>query len=204
MKTPPSSVQRHRGLGPFSQKGELNVIIETPKGNRNKFKYDEKKVCSSSPGCCRREPHFRLISALCRPQWERMAIRLTSLVLMDEPAFVGCLIPARLIGMIRAEQSKKGKNKFERNDRLIAVPRESHNHRSVRTIKELNKNFVKELEHFFVSYNEMRGKKFKLLGCYERGGSPLRQPRNGERGPEDDRHRLRFQSFNGGRYIYAL
>jgi inorganic pyrophosphatase len=43
---------------------------------------------------------------------------------------------------------------------------DSRNHHTVRTLKELNNNFVKELEHFFVSYNEMRGKKFKLLGCY--------------------------------------
>src|SRR5207247_9425180 len=82
------------------------------------------------------------------------------LMLMDEPAFTGCLIPARLIGVIQAEQSKKGKKKFERNDRLIAVAGDPRNHNSVRTLKELNNNFVKELKHFFVSYNEMRGKKF--------------------------------------------
>ena len=38
---------------------------------------------------------------------------------MDEPAFPGCLIPARLIGVIEAEQTEEGET--DRNDRLIAV-----------------------------------------------------------------------------------
>ena len=30
--------------------------------------------------------------------------------------------------------------------------------------KDMNSNLLAELEHFFESYNEIRGKKFKLLG----------------------------------------
>jgi inorganic pyrophosphatase len=43
---------------------------------------------------------------------------LDALVLMDEPAFCGCLIESRLVGVIEAEQSEDGQT--ERNDRLIA------------------------------------------------------------------------------------
>ncbi|MGI9034408.1 MAG: inorganic diphosphatase, partial [Pyrinomonadaceae bacterium] len=41
------------------------------------------------------------------------------LLLMDEPAFTGCIVPARLVGVIEAEQTEDGKR--TRNDRLIAV-----------------------------------------------------------------------------------
>jgi len=41
------------------------------------------------------------------------------LLLMDEPAFPGCVVPARLIGVLEAEQIEDGKT--IRNDRLIAV-----------------------------------------------------------------------------------
>jgi inorganic pyrophosphatase len=45
------------------------------------------------------------------------------MVLMDEPAFVGCLVVTRLIGVIEAEQTEE--DKTERNNRLIAVAVES-------------------------------------------------------------------------------
>jgi inorganic pyrophosphatase len=34
----------------------------------------------------------------------------------------------------------------------------------LRTLHDINSNLLQELEHFFVSYNEIRGKKFKLIG----------------------------------------
>ncbi len=40
-------------------------------------------------------------------------------VLMDEPAFPGCLLNCRMIGVIEGEQGKKEEE--ERNDRIIAI-----------------------------------------------------------------------------------
>jgi inorganic pyrophosphatase len=83
---------------------------------------------------------------------------------MDEPAFTGCLVPSRLIGVIEAEQTEKGKTM--RNDRLIAVAANSHTHTHVRSLNDLNKTLVEQIEQFFVSYNEAKGKKFKPLGRF--------------------------------------
>jgi inorganic pyrophosphatase len=43
------------------------------------------------------------------------------LLLMDAPAFAGCVVPCRLIGVLEAEQTGYGKT--EKNDRLIASRR---------------------------------------------------------------------------------
>jgi inorganic pyrophosphatase len=83
---------------------------------------------------------------------------------MDEPAFVGCLIPAKLIGVIEANQTEDGKT--ERNDRLIAVASNSRTHKDIKSINDLNETLVDEIEHFFVSYNEAKGKQFKSLGRF--------------------------------------
>jgi inorganic pyrophosphatase len=80
------------------------------------------------------------------------------LVLMDEPVFIGCLVEARLLGVIEAQQTKDGKT--ERNDRLIAVAAESHTNGSLKSLQKLDSKLIGEIEHFFVSYNEARGKKF--------------------------------------------
>ena len=81
---------------------------------------------------------------------------------MDEPAFAGCLVHAKLIGVIEAEQTEAGKS--TRNDRLIAVAAESHNHSHIRFLGDLNSNLVHEIERFFVSYNQTKGKEFAVLG----------------------------------------
>lgn len=69
---------------------------------------------------------------------------------------------ARLIGVILAEQTDEGRT--ERNDRLIAVAVQSRRHQHLRELHELPKQLLAEIEHFFVSYNEIKGKKFKPLG----------------------------------------
>ena len=80
------------------------------------------------------------------------------------PTFVGCLVRTRLIGVIAAEQTEKGKT--ERNDRLVVVAVQSRRHEHVRELRELPKQLLAEVEHFFVSYNEIKGKRFNPLGRY--------------------------------------
>jgi len=80
---------------------------------------------------------------------------------MDEPAFCGCLIESRLVGVIEAEQSEDGKK--ERNDRLIAVAAKSQTHAEVKTLSDVSPALLKEIEHFFISYNQERGKKFRPI-----------------------------------------
>jgi inorganic pyrophosphatase len=108
-------------------------------------------------------------------------------VLMDDSAFVGCLVAARLIGVIEAEQTERD-GKTERNDRLIAVAAESHNHRDVRSLDQISNNLLDEIEHFFTSYNEMKGKQFKPTGRHgpdrakvlvEEGAEQEKKPQKG-------------------------
>ena len=85
------------------------------------------------------------------------------LLLMDEPAFTGCLVRARVIGVLEAEQTEDGKT--VRNDRIIAVAEDAHDYADFKSLKDINDNLLKELERFFISYNETRGKTFRLLAA---------------------------------------
>jgi len=80
---------------------------------------------------------------------------------MDEPAFPGCLLRCRLIGIIEGEQGKK-KN-CERNDRIVAVEEENHSYAHVKRIKDLGKEFVEELKAFFLNYHELSRKQYRIL-----------------------------------------
>ena len=84
------------------------------------------------------------------------------MVLMDAPAHVGCLIEVRIIGIITAEQTEDGKT--ETNDRLIGVSVHSYDHEDLKSISDVSKTLLDQVEQFFVSYNKQRGKKFKVTG----------------------------------------
>lgn len=141
----------------------LRVVIETPKGSRNKFKYDPKLgtyILSSVLGEGMVFPYdFGFV-----PQTKDQDGDPTDvLLLMDEPAFPGCVVEARIVGVIQAEQTENGKT--IRNDRVLAVATHSHDHADIKEPSDLNRNMIKELEKFFVAYNKARGRKFKILGC---------------------------------------
>jgi inorganic pyrophosphatase len=149
-----------RKLSPFDRKsGNLNVIIDTPKGCRNKYAFDfiinGYKLKTVLPKGAVFPFDFGSIPGTVADDGDPLDV----LVLMDEPAFVGCLVEVRLLGVIEAEQTEDGK--AERNDRLIAVAAKSRTHGSLKSLQKLDANLIDEIEHFFVSYNKARGKKFK-------------------------------------------
>lgn len=144
--------------------GELNVVIETPKGSRNKFKFDERRGIFKLSGILPVGSVFPFDFGFIPKTLGGDGDPVDVLILMDEAVFAGCLVPARLIGVIEADQTEDGKT--ERNDRLIAVASNSHTHTDVKSLKDLNATLIEQIELFFVSYNEAKGKKFNPIGRF--------------------------------------
>jgi inorganic pyrophosphatase len=149
-------------LSPFASKKTINVIIETPKGKRNKFDFDPKlgmfKLGKVLPAGAAFPYDFGFVPRTKAQDGDPIDV----LLLMDESAYPGCLVEARLVGVIEAEQVEDGKT--IRNDRLVAVAIEAHDYQDVKTIRDINTSLLEELEHFFKSYNESQGRQFRLLG----------------------------------------
>ena len=145
-----------------SDTSTLNAIVDTPKRSRNKFKYDETSGLFKLGGTLPLGTVFPFDFGYIPSTRAEDGDPLDVLILMDEPAFVGCLVPAKLIGVIEAEQTESGET--TRNDRLISVSADSHNHSHIRFLGDLNSNLVYEIERFFISYNQTKGKEFKVLG----------------------------------------
>ena len=81
------------------------------------------------------------------------------LVLTDEPLVPPCLVQARPIGVIEAEQTQDGET--FRNDRMLAVTSSSRLYANVRKLDDLPPTLLEEVEQFFIHYNKMRGRVFK-------------------------------------------
>ena len=153
-------------LPPFDEEsGDLNVVIETPKGSPNKYAFDEELGLFVMKGVLAVGHSFPFDFGFIPQTLGGDGDPLDVLVLMDAPAFAGCLVRARLVGVIEAEQTERD-GRTERNDRLIAVAAASKTHENVRSINDLDETLVAQIEHFFVSYNEAKGKRFEVLGRF--------------------------------------
>ena len=143
--------------------GVCRAIIETPKGRRNKFDYDPKTNLFMLGGLLPEGMSFPFDFGFIPSTLGEDGDPLDVMVLMDEPAHVGCLIEVRILGIIEAEQSEHGKTK--RNDRLLAAAVHSYEHQELKSIDDVTKTLLSQVEAFFVSYNKQRGKKFKITAA---------------------------------------
>jgi inorganic pyrophosphatase len=113
-------------LKPFDSEDKrlLRVVIETPKGSRNKFAFDSDgrifELKEVLPAGTAFPYDFGFVPSTKADDGDPVDV----LVLMDEPAFPGCLLTCRPIGVIEGEQGDK-KDK-ERNDRIVAVEQDAH------------------------------------------------------------------------------
>ena len=69
------------------------------------------------------------------------------MVVHDAATFPGIVLTCRVIGILQIEQKSKGKT--ERNDRLFAVPGESHSEQALKDVRDLSEPIQQELEKFF-------------------------------------------------------
>ena len=150
-------------LKPFDKDEDaVRVVIETPKGSRNKYKF-EPELGGFTLGKVLPDGMVFPYDFGFVPQTEAEdGDPIDVLLLMDEPAFPGCIIESRLIGVIEGEQGENGKT--ERNDRLMAVATCNHDYSDLKNISDMNETLLKDVEEFFVNYHRLTGKKFKVIG----------------------------------------
>ena len=149
-------------------KGLFHAVIDTPKGSRNKYAYDAElgqwKLKKVLPRGASFPYDFGFLPGTEAEDGDPMDV----LVIMEQPAFPGCVVSVRLLGVLEARQTE-GRKRI-RNDRLVAVAVTEENPSPLRSLGQLGRQQVHELEQFFVSYNALLGRRFEPL----RRGGPAR------------------------------
>jgi inorganic pyrophosphatase len=149
-------------LQPFTKDGDVYVVVETPRGSRAKFDYDPKlKTFTLSKS---------LLTGLTYPHdWGFVPSTMADdgdpidiMVVHDATTFPGIVLTCRVIGVLRIGQKSKGKT--ERNDRLFAVPRNSHSEQGLKDVRDLSKAIQQELEKFFKATDELEDKELNIIG----------------------------------------
>ena len=145
-----------RGIEPIGEDGRLRIVVDTPKGSRNKYKWDEAlglfRLTKVLP------PGFAMpwnYGFLPKTRSED-GDPLDAVVLMEEPAFCGAVILARARGVLRMTSDG------DRNDRVIASPSGEHEDRIYET--EIPSRIFEEIGVFFEGYHRLRGEVTKVIG----------------------------------------
>src|SRR6202050_5222491 len=119
----------------------IQVIIETPKGSRNKYAFDpEQKIFQLMkvlPAGMAFPYDFGFIPSTLADDGDPVDV----LVLVDEPGFPGCLLKCRIVGIIQGQQGTKKKK--ERNDRIVAIEQDNHSFASIKHVGDLGKEFAR-------------------------------------------------------------
>jgi len=155
---------RHKILSeiePFDDKsGDLRIVIETPKGSRNKYSYypdcDCMQLSTVLPAGMVFPYDFGFIPSTLGDDGDPLDI----LILMEASVVPGCIVRTRVIGGIEAKQKEKGGN-WTKNDRLIAVATHAQTYQKAKTLSDLRPHLIEEIIEFFVDYNKLRHRKFK-------------------------------------------
>ncbi|MGE5610064.1 MAG: inorganic diphosphatase [Bacillota bacterium] len=142
---------------------QWHVIIETPKGSHNKYKYEESLGLFTLSGVLPEGMSFPYDFGYLPATLGEDGDPLDVLLLMDHPAFCGCVVPSRLVGVIQAEQRERD-GTVQRNDRLVAIPIKCRVYSDCQDLRQLNAHRLHEIQEFFVSYNRVHEKEFKVLG----------------------------------------
>ena len=149
-------------LPTFDPDGYVNVVIETPKGSRNKYSYDPQVGAFRFKAVLPEGSLFPFDFGFIPSTLGEDGDPLDILVLLDAPVAMGCLLTVRLLGVIEAEQKEKSGD-VQRNDRLLGVAVQARTHADLDHIDLLRTGFVEEIEGFFAHYNTLSGRRFTPL-----------------------------------------
>jgi inorganic pyrophosphatase len=135
-----------------------SVIIEIPKGSRNKYEYDkEKKMIKFDR---------MLFSSMVYPCDygffpNTLALDgdpLDVLVLTWEPTFPGCLIDVHPVALFDMEDD------MGRDEKILCVPESDPLWNHIESIEQVPPHLLKEIPHFFETYKHLEHKHVKIIG----------------------------------------
>ena len=140
----------------------IHVLIDTPAGSRNKYKYDSElgvfRVSRVLPAGSVFPYDFGSIPRTRAADGDPLDV----LVLGLAPSFPGCLVTVRLVGVLYVEQVEGGRRVS--NDRLIGVVETPVNRSRLRELRSLHPDELRDIEHFFESYNRRQRRAFRITG----------------------------------------
>jgi len=167
----------------WSETVDVDVIIEIPKGSRNKYEMDHRtgriRLDRMLFTSTRYPSDYGFIDDTLADDGDPLDV----LVLLDEPTFPGCLITARVIGMFRMRDEKGA------DEKILAVPAADPRMAHLQDIEDVPAFERLEIEHFFQVYKDLEpGKSVLGEGWADRSAAEAEVEASRKRWADAERH----------------
>jgi inorganic pyrophosphatase len=130
----------------------VEVMIEIPKGCRNKYEYDKERKLFRLDRMLFSSVHYPSDYGFIPETLAEDNDPLDAMVLIAEPTFPGCLIQARPIGLFKMKDEKGLDHK------ILCVPIKDPQWNYIHKLDDVPPHLLIEIYHFFDIYKELEGK----------------------------------------------
>lgn len=139
----------------------VEVVVEIPRGSRNKYEYDETAGVIRLDRVLASAVHYNFDYGFIEGTRAGDGDHTDALLLIDEPTFPGCHVWARPIGGLEMRDDKG----FDFKVLCVAVadPHQAH----VERLEQVRPHRLIEIEHFFLTYKLLEAKETEVLGWRE-------------------------------------
>ena len=137
---------------------EMNVIVEIPKGSKNKYEIDKETGLIALDRVMHTSQDMPFDYGFV-PQtlWED-GDPLDVVILTTYPLHPGILVKVRAVGMM--DMVDDG----ESDVKIIAVPVKDPRFAEIQDLSDVNKHTLKEMEHYFTTYKKLQNKEVVIKG----------------------------------------
>ncbi len=149
-------------MGHKKEQITVPVMIEIPKGSRNKYEYDKKKKVFRFDRMLFSSVHYPSDYGFIPNTLAGDGDPLDALVLVWEPTFPGCLIEARPVGLFKMWDEKGP------DEKILCVPISDPLWNYIASLSDVPPHLLKEIEHFFSIYKDLEEKKTGVEGWEDR------------------------------------
>jgi len=140
----------------------IEVMIEIPKGSRNKYEYDKERKVIRFDRMLFSAVHYPSDYGFVPETLAEDQDPLDALVLVWEPTFPGCVIAARPVGCFKMFDEKGI------DEKILCVPIADPLWNHIESLKDVPPHLLKEIEHFFSVYKDLEEKKVGVEGWEDR------------------------------------
>ena len=137
---------------------EMNVIVEVPRGSKNKYEIDKKTGLIALDRVMRSAQDFPFDYGFVPKTLWYAGDALDVMLLTTYPLQSGILARVRPFGFMEMIDSGDNDNK------VLAVPTDDVRWENVKDLEDVNPHTLKEIEHFYSTYKKLQNKEVEVKG----------------------------------------
>src|SRR5437868_9076142 len=138
----------------------LYVLVEIPKGSRNKYEYDEELDAIRFDRFLFSSVVYPLDYGMIPETLAADGDPLDAMVAVSEPTFPGCVIPVKPIALFKMRDEKGI------DDKVICVPLKDPNWNEYERLEDLPQQLQEEISHFFAVHKTLEQQNATVDGRY--------------------------------------